>query len=54
MKAHHALGYALGAIVLWASLASLGVLLGHVPPFLLTGLALLTGSVLAFPAVLAD
>ena len=37
--------YALGAIALWATLASLGVALKHVPPFLLTGLALLIGSV---------
>src|ERR1700712_1101448 len=41
--------YALGAIVLWASLASLGVALRHVPPFLLTGLALVIGSVPAWP-----
>lgn len=40
---------ALGAIVLWASLAALGVALTHVPPFLLTGLALLIGSVIALP-----
>lgn len=40
---------ALGAIALWATLASLGVLLSHVPPFLLTGLALLIGSVPAWP-----
>ena len=40
---------ALGAIVLWASLAALGVSLTHVPPFLLTGLALLIGSVIALP-----
>jgi drug/metabolite transporter (DMT)-like permease len=40
---------ALGAIVLWASLASLGVALAHVPPFLLTGLALVIGSVPAWP-----
>ena len=46
--------YALGAIALWALLASLGVSLQHVPPFLLTGLALLTGSLLALPAVLKD
>ena len=32
--------YALGAIALWAALASLGVSLTHVPPFLLTGIAL--------------
>jgi drug/metabolite transporter (DMT)-like permease len=41
--------FALGAIALWASLAALGVLLSHVPPFLLTGLALLVGSLIALP-----
>ena len=41
--------YALGAIALWATLASLGVSLQHVPPFLLTGLALVIGSVPAWP-----
>ena len=40
--------YALGAIVLWATLASLGVSLKHVPPFLLTGLALVIGSIPAW------
>lgn len=40
---------ALGAIVLWGSLATLGVALGHVPPFLLTGLSLLIGSLIALP-----
>ena len=40
---------ALGAIALWATLASLGVALAHVPPFLLTGLALLIGSVPSWP-----
>jgi len=40
---------ALGAIVLWGALASLGVALSHVPPFLLTGLALLVGSLIALP-----
>jgi drug/metabolite transporter (DMT)-like permease len=40
---------ALGAIALWASLAALGVSLSHVPPFLLTGLALLVGSLIALP-----
>ena len=43
--------YALGAIALWASLATLGVALRHVPPFLLTGLALVIGSVPAWPLV---
>jgi drug/metabolite transporter (DMT)-like permease len=43
--------YALGAIALWATLASLGVSLRHVPPFLLTGLALVIGSMPAWPRV---
>lgn len=43
---------ALAAIALWATLAALGVLLARVPPFLLTGLALLVGSTLALPQVL--
>jgi drug/metabolite transporter (DMT)-like permease len=42
---------ALAAIALWATLASLGVALAHVPPFLLTGLALLLGSVPSWPLV---
>ena len=41
--------FALGAIALWATLASLGVALAHVPPFLLTGLALVVGSLPAWP-----
>lgn len=41
--------YALGAIALWASLAALGVSLARVPPFLLTGLGLLVGSLIALP-----
>jgi drug/metabolite transporter (DMT)-like permease len=45
----HANLYALGAIVLWAGLASLGLSLRHVPPFLLTGIALVIGSVPAWP-----
>ena len=36
--------YALGAIALWATLAALGVALKTVPPFLLTGIALVIGS----------
>jgi len=46
--------YALGAIALWTLLATLGVSLQHVPPFLLTGIALMAGSVLALPFVLKD
>jgi drug/metabolite transporter (DMT)-like permease len=45
----HPNAYALGAIALWASLATLGVALKHVPPFLLTGLALVIGSLPAWP-----
>jgi len=43
--------HALGAIALWAALASLGVTLSHVPPFLLTGIALVIGSMPAWPLV---
>ena len=41
--------FALGAIALWGLLAPLGVQLAHIPPFLLTGVGLLVGSVLALP-----
>lgn len=51
LAAMHPNVFALGAIALWASLASLGVALQHVPPFLLTGLALVIGSVPAWPLV---
>ena len=44
-----ALLLALGAIALWGTLAPLGVSLQHVPPFLLTGLGLLVGSVIGLP-----
>ena len=40
---------ALSAIFLWAALAPLGVQLAHIPPFLLTGLGLLTGSLISLP-----
>ncbi len=40
---------ALGAIALWATLASLSVTLAHVPPFLMAGIALLVG---ALPSLL--
>lgn len=46
--------YALVAIALWATLASLGTALAHVPPFLLTGLALIVGSLPSWPLVLRD
>ncbi len=41
--------YALGAIALWSTLATLGVLLAHVPPLFLTGSALVVGSLIALP-----
>ena len=40
---------ALATIALWASLATLGASLAHVPPFLLTGLGLLAGSAIGLP-----
>ena len=40
---------ALAAIALWGTLAPLGVQLAHVPPFLLTGLGLLVGSLISLP-----
>jgi drug/metabolite transporter (DMT)-like permease len=46
--------HALAAIALWATLASLGTSLSHLPPFLLTGLALMIGSVMSWPLVLRN
>ncbi|MBP6897794.1 MAG: DMT family transporter [Pseudacidovorax sp.] len=46
--------HALAAIALWASLASLGTALAHVPPLLLTGAALIIGSLPSWPLVLRD
>lgn len=40
---------ALGAVILWASLAALGSLLSNIPPFLLTGIGLLIGSLISLP-----
>ena len=40
---------ALAAIAMWGTLATLGLSLAHLPPFLLTGLSLLVGSVIAIP-----
>ena len=45
---------ALAAIALWATLASLGTSLAHVPPFLLTGAALIVGSMPSWPRALRD
>jgi len=49
-----ATAFALTAIALWATLASLGTALAHLPPFLLTGLSLLVGSALSWPVVWRD
>ncbi|MDB5889190.1 MAG: family transporter [Polaromonas sp.] len=49
-----ALFYALAAIALWSTLATLGLALQHVPAFLLTGMALVTGSLPALPFVLKN
>jgi drug/metabolite transporter (DMT)-like permease len=46
--------YALLAIALWTTLASLGTALSHLPPFLLTGVALIVGSVPSWPLVLRE
>jgi hypothetical protein len=43
---------ALAAIALWSLLAWLGLQLAHVPPFLLTGIALLVGSRIVGAAML--
>lgn len=40
---------ALGAVLLWASLATIGASLSEVPPLLLTGLGLLFGSLISIP-----
>ena len=40
---------ALGAVLLWASLATLSAGLSHIPPLLMTGIGLLIGSLLALP-----
>jgi drug/metabolite transporter (DMT)-like permease len=48
LPALHATSLALLAIALWSLLAVLGLSLQHVPPFLLTGIALLIGSVPAW------
>lgn len=40
---------ALGAIGLWASLATLATLLSEIPPFLLTGIGLAIGSLISLP-----
>jgi drug/metabolite transporter (DMT)-like permease len=41
--------FAIGAIILWASLATLATLLSEIPPFLLTGIGLVIGSLISLP-----
>jgi drug/metabolite transporter (DMT)-like permease len=41
--------FAIGAIALWASLATLATLLSDIPPFLLTGIGLVIGSLISLP-----
>jgi drug/metabolite transporter (DMT)-like permease len=41
--------FAIGAIVLWASLATLATSLVDIPPFLLTGIGLIIGSLISLP-----
>jgi drug/metabolite transporter (DMT)-like permease len=41
----------LGAILLWASLASLVTLLSDIPPLLLTGIGLIIGAAVSFPSL---
>ncbi len=43
--------FSLGAIFLWASLASLATLLSNVPPFLLTGIGLIIGALVSLPSL---
>lgn len=43
--------YTLGAIFLWASLASLATLLSNIPPFLLTGIGLVIGALVSLPSL---
>ena len=43
--------FTLGAIVLWASLASLATLLSDIPPLLLTGIGLVIGAIVSIPSL---
>lgn len=44
--------YALATVLVWSSLAPLGVSINHLPPFYITGCSLLVGGVLALPSLL--
>ena len=43
--------FTLGAIFLWASLASLATSLSNIPPFLLTGIGLIIGALVSLPSL---
>ena len=45
---------ALGAVILWGSLAALGASLSHIPPLLLTGIGLLIGGLVSLPLAKFD
>jgi drug/metabolite transporter (DMT)-like permease len=44
--------WALSTVLVWASLAPLGVSVKHLPPFLITGCGLIVGGALALPQIL--
>ncbi len=55
MNAGHpaaATAYALATVLVWSSLAPLGVSVNHLPPFFITGCSLLVGGALALPSLL--
>jgi drug/metabolite transporter (DMT)-like permease len=45
---------ALGAVILWGSLATLGAALSNIPPFLLTGIGLIIGGLVSLPLAKFD
>ncbi len=45
---------ALGAVIVWGSLAVLGVSLSNIPPFLLTGIGLIIGGLVSLPLAKFD
>jgi len=49
-----AAGWAMLTVLVWASLAPLGVAVGHLPPFLITGCGLLVGGALALPQIISQ
>jgi drug/metabolite transporter (DMT)-like permease len=45
---------ALGAVILWGSLAALGAALSNIPPFLLSGIGLIIGGLVSLPLAKFD